>query len=401
MKIAELRLKKNLSRSPEQNFIPHPWFFKNSIEKIPENSESGIIAKLFDKSGNFICYGFFNPKSNICLRAVSWKENEFPDHDFICAKIATAYDFRKNLKINSDSFRLFFSESDGLPGLIIDKFANFAVIQTNTAAVDKIKNYIAEFIIKSFNIAGVIERNDCEIRSLEMLPIQKSLLRGENPPDDLIITENDSKFYVNLLNGQKTGFYLDQRDNRAELAKFAKPGMEILDAFCFCGAFSVYAARSAENLTLHLLDDSEFALKLAKKNLELNQINTNLTNFHRGNAFSILRKFRDSRKSFDMIILDPPKFAPTRKDSDKATRGYKDINLLAMKILRKNGILASFSCSSGISPEKFRQIIINAARDARREFKILKTLGHSADHPIPLNFPEAEYLKGLICKVEE
>ena len=253
--------------------------------------------------------------------------------------------------------------------------------------------------MKLCNFKGVIERNDCEIRNLEMLKPRKSILCGENPPEEIIITENGLHFSVNLLEGQKTGFYLDQRDNRAELAKFAKPDMEMLDTFCFSGAFSVYALNTVGKLNLNLLDESQNALNLAEKNLKHNKISPNSAKFYRADAFSMLRKFRDRGKKFDLIVLDPPKFAPTRKNADKASRGYKDINLLAIKLLQEVGILATFSCSSGISPEKFRQIVGSAAQDSGKELKILRTLGQGADHPVPLNFPEAQYLKGLICTI--
>ncbi len=400
MSIPEIRLKKKLMRDSTENSSIHPWIFSGAIATEPEGLLPGSMVKVFDLSAGFLGYGHYNPLSSIRVRIISRKEKDVPDIDFFKKKIVQAFELRKKSTIHSDSFRIIFSESDYLPGLVVDKFGDYAVMQTNSAGMDALKTELARIIADVCEVRGVVERNDCEIRKLEGLPLVKGLLFGEEPPDELIIEENGLNFAVSLLKGQKTGFFLDQRENRAAVANFARPGMKMLDAFCFSGAFGTYCASKGIS-SLHLLDESENALSLAKKNLGLNRFAGLEVNSHQGDAFSLLRKFRDSRTDFDFLVLDPPKFAPTRKDADRAARGYKDINILAMKLLRNGGYLATFSCSSGISRERFRDILFNAARDSAIDLVILATLGHAVDHPIRISFPESEYLKGFICEIRK
>ncbi len=399
MKTPEIRLGKTLRRDGRTGFTLHPWIFSGAVASAPADIPPGSLVKVFDAGGAFVCYGHYNGGSSIRVRAISQNEDEIPDLDYMAAKIARAAAFRRSLGFDSDSWRVVFSESDGLPGLVIDKFGDFAAMQTTTAGMDNLKVELADIAMRECGVRGIVERNDCEIRRLEGLPSKSGMLAGAEPPGELVITENKLKFAVNLLHGQKTGFFLDQRENRISLAKFARPGMELLDAFCFSGAFSVYCASRGLS-SLNLLDESADALDLARRNMSLNGFGALSVEYHKGDAFSLLRKFRDSRRSFDMVLLDPPKFAPTRKDAEKAERGYKDINLLGMKLLRDGGMLATFSCSSGISRERFRTILEHAARVYGREIAILATLGQGADHPVPLSFPEAEYLKGYVLRVQ-
>ncbi len=398
MKTPEIKLNKIIFDSKKKCSNIHPWFFSRAISNEPKDLKPGSLVKILDSVGSFVGYGHYNPLSSIRARVISFKEDEIPNTNFLENKISQAYAQRKNLNINSDSFRVVFSESDGLPGLVIDKFYDYAVIQTNTAGMDKMKTELASIIARVCEVSGVVERNDCEIRKLEGLSVSKGVLFGKEPPNEILINENGLKFAVSLLNGQKTGFFLDQRENRMAVANFAKPGMRILDAFCFSGGFGTYCAERGVS-SIHILDESEDSLALAKKNLDLNGFANIDLKSHRGDAFSILRTFRDSRIDFDIIVLDPPKFAPTIKDADKAERGYKDINLLGIKLVRDGGFLATFSCSSGISRERFRQILERAARDSCRKVAILATLGQPADHPISLSFPESEYLKGYILRI--
>ncbi|MEM4248286.1 MAG: class I SAM-dependent rRNA methyltransferase [Candidatus Nanoarchaeia archaeon] len=393
-------LSKRLIRDDEKH-IPflHPWIFSGAIAKFPENVVPGTIVRVLDSNEKFVGYGHFNPVSKIAIRLLSTHEDLFPNESYFASKITAAVNLRKSLPINSNARRLVYSESDCLPGLIVDQYADMLVIQTLTAGMDSIKNFIANTLVNILSPLAIIERNDCEIRKLEGLKPTKSILYGDkNALSEIEIFENGLKFVANPFYGQKTGFYMDQRDNRLRVKSFVRPNMEILDCFCCSGAFSVYCA-SAEKVSLTLLDESEEALNIAKKNLEINGIDTSKVIFTKGDAFKILRQFRDSRRSFDLIILDPPKFAPTASDADKACRGYKDINLLAMKLLRNGGILASFSCSSGVNRERFMSTIISAARDSGRKVQLLAELGQPPDHPIILSFPESAYLKGCICRI--
>ncbi len=292
---------------------------------------------------------------------------------------------------------MIFSEADYIPGLIVDKYGDYLVMQVLTAGIERVKNIIVSALLKLIGPSGVFERSDSATRELEGLEKRTKTLYGDSIPDSIIMNENDFKFLVNFKEGQKTGFYLDQRLNREAVSNFSK-GRRVLDCFSYSGAFSVYSlAHGAESSTL--IDSSKQALGLAQKNLGLNNLSDSKFKLVNEDVFKTLRKFRDCSDDFDLIILDPPKFAPTRAQRNKALRAYKDINLLGMKLLTRNGILATFSCSGGISQQDFRQIIFNAARDANREVQILTQLSQGSDHPIRLSCPETEYLKGFICRV--
>ncbi len=397
MDIPEVRLKRRLARYSGTGGY-HPWIFSGALANEPKDCHPGCVVKVIDDGGEFVCYGHYNPHSSIRVRMLTYSEDNLPDKEFIHAGISRAFEARKRLRISSDAFRVVFSESDGLPGLIVDKFGDYAVLQTSTAGMDSWKHETAGMLLEICEVRGVVERNDSHIRKLEGMPCTSGMLAGEEPPKGMLVEENKLKFEVDLLVGQKTGFYLDQRDNRAELAKFAMPGMEMLDAFCFSGGFALNCLRAGAAHAL-LLDESGESLETAQKNLSLNDIKPDAAEMLQGDAFSLLRKLRDEGRQFDMVVLDPPKFAPTRKDADKAERGYKDINVLGMKLLRPGGILATFSCSSGMPRERFREILRKSARDCGRDAAILATLGQPPDHPVRLAFPESEYLKGFICEI--
>ena len=390
-----------LSRKAERLYAGpggHPWIFSGSLSEEPEGCAPGSVVRVSGSDGAFLCFGHYNPLSSIRVRALTFSKDEFPDWRFFASRIRRAYESRTRLEIASDSFRAVFSESDGLPGLTVDKYGDFAVVQTSTAGMDAMKTDIARAVAEICEVRGVVEKNDCEIRRLEGLPELKGVLRGDSPPELITIKENGLDFLVSLLDGQKTGFYLDQRENRAAVARFAKEGMEILDVFCFSGGFSAGLLKSGANSTV-LLDDSAPALELALRNLEQNGITGGRAESVKGNAFEMLRKFRDQGRQFDMVVLDPPKFAPTIRDADRAERGYKDINIMGMKLLRPGGLLATFSCSSGMSRERFKDILRKAARDCGKDAAVILSLGQPPDHPCSLAFPESEYLKGFVCEI--
>ena len=393
-----VKLRKCLSGEKTPRCALHPWIFSGAIDHAPDNLPPGSTVRILDVKNNFIGYGHYNPLSKIRIRILSTDEDSLPDDEFIFGKIRNAVDARKKMKINSTAARMVFSESDFLPGLVADKYGDFASIQCLTAGMDLRKEMITRFMIETAGVSTVVERDDCEIRRHEGLPLVKGIMAGRTDVSTALrIEENGYTFFTDILQGQKTGFYMDQRENRCKVAQFATDGMDILDCFSFTGAFSVHTAPDARSLTL--IDESQAALGIAEKNLAENGFSAIQKEFICDNAFHHLRKMRDKALSFDMIILDPPKFAPGHAYAEKAAKGYKDINLLAMKLLRNNGILCTFSCSSAISRENLMDIIFMAARDCGVRVKILSIMGQSPDHPILLNFPESEYLKGYVCKI--
>ncbi len=390
----------NLKKSAD-SFIKrkHPWIFSGAIEKVEGNPTNGQTVRIFTSSKTQIGSGSFSPSSQIRVRVWSFDPEEIIDSDFFRRKISSASERRKQTIdiFKTNAYRIINSESDGLPGLIVDRYSDFLVCQFLSAGVEFNKEKIVEILDQVFNPAGIYERSDVEVRTKESLQPAKGLLKGNIPNDLIEVKENGLRFLIDIKEGHKTGFYLDQRDNRKLLIEFSK-GKNVLNCFSYTGGFSVYAlASGAEKITQ--VESSSSALELSIKNIELNNLNSSLVENINGDVFEVLRKFRDERKSFDLIILDPPKFAESSSQIQKASRGYKDINLLAIKLLNPGGILFTFSCSGHISQELFQKIVSDAALDSGREVKIIKQLSQSSDHPVSLNFPEGMYLKGLVCLV--
>jgi len=322
------------------------------------------------------------------------------DEVFIANKMRIAISLRNSQNLfNSDnnSCRLINAESDGLPGLIVDMYANFLVVQFLSAGPERLKDMIISNLISITGKENIYERSDVEVRNLEGLKPRKGMLSGKEPEGLIEIIENKKRFLVDVVNGQKTGFYLDQRDNRQAIKKYAT-NRQILNCFSYSGAFTVYALESGARYVTSI-ESSQEAIGLAKKNIVINDLPEDKISWINGDVFKELRLLRDKGLSFDMVILDPPKFAPTIAQVQSASRGYKDINLLAFKLLNPGGILATFSCSGGIDRLLFQKIIAGAALDANVDAKILEQLSQGADHPISLSFPEGAYLKGLLCQV--
>lgn len=392
-------LNKKIPSFEQTGQSPHPWIFRNSIKSVAGNPDEGDIVSVVDATADFIGYGHYSEIDGIAIRLISLKKEEYPDPAFITARINQAISFREKLsaRISSDCVRLVFAESDGLPGLIADKYGDLVAMQILTSGMEKIKSEIASCFIQA-GFKGVLEMQNRDSRQGETEDKGPLFSVGETGPENMIIEENGHKFNVNFSSGQKTGFFMDQRDNRQIVSRYVQPEMKILDCFSYTGAFSVYALKQAQASAL-LLDSSEEALAMAEKNLLLNGIDDSSFEIRKGDAFSLLREFRDRNLKFDLIILDPPKFAPYKSMAKKALRGYKDINVLAIKMLAEDGILATFSCSSGVSSTDFRQMLERSARDAGRNFKILEQFHQPPDHPIALNCPESEYLKGFMIQV--
>ncbi|HEY5731816.1 MAG TPA: class I SAM-dependent methyltransferase [Anaerolineales bacterium] len=381
----------------------HPWIFSGAIQKADEDIASGSTVDLLSSEKHFLARASYSPASQI--RARVWTFDDEPvDREFFRRGIRSAIATR-SLTFPSpltslpegegDSLRLIYAESDGIPGLIVDRYNEVLVMQCLTAGAEYWKETFADLLLEETGLSAIYERSDADVRGLERLEPRIGLLRGTISALQFPIVEHNLHFLVNLQHGHKTGFYLDQRKNRLRVRGLAKD-KDVLDCFCYTGGFTVNALAGGAKSVLSV-DSSADALELCKENIVQNDLPTDRYTALEGDVFQLLRKFRDEARSFDMIILDPPKFAPTSAHAEKATRAYKDINLLAFKLLRPGGILVTFSCSGGIDAGLFQKIVAGSALDAGVDAQIIAHLSQGADHPVSLHFPEGAYLKGLVC----
>ena len=373
----------------------HPWIFSGAIDRLTGDIEPGQTVDVLSARGEFLARAACSPLSQI--RARVWTFNdELVNADFFRGRIRSSIHSRdtSHLVQETDAYRLVYAESDGLPGLIVDCYAGTLVMQCLTTGAEHWRETFADLLLELTGLQDIYERSDADVRELEGLPLRAGPLRG-NPAGKLVITECGLRFMVDIAHGHKTGFYLDQRENHHHASILAR-GRQVLDCFCYTGGFTLNALAGGAKSVL-AVDASADALALAGGNLALNDLPTGQVEFLEGDVFQVLRKFRDEGRQFDMVILDPPKFAPTASQAAKAARGYKDINLLAFKLLRPDGILVTFSCSGGVDLALFQKIVASAALDAGVEAQIIKYVSQALDHPVALNFPEAAYLKGLIC----
>ena len=372
-----------------------PWIFSGAIQQADENIASGSTVDLLSSDKQFLARASYSPHSQIRARVWTF-EDEVVDKEFLRKRIKQALDTRSSF-FNDDieSFRLIYAESDSIPGLIVDKYNDVLVMQCLTAGAEYWKETFADLLLEETGLSTIYERSDADVRELEGLETKVGILRGELLDSQITITENNLNFKVNLAGGHKTGYYLDQRKNRLRIRELAK-NKDVLDCFCYTGGFTVNALAGGAKSVLSV-DSSADALEICKENIALNDLPADRHTSIEGDVFQLLRKFRDEARSFDMIILDPPKFAPTSSHAEKATRAYKDINLFAFKLLRPGGILVTYSCSGGVDAGLFQKIVAGAALDAGADAQIVEHLSQGADHPISLHFPEGAYLKGLAC----
>ncbi|MBF0226978.1 MAG: class I SAM-dependent methyltransferase [Desulfobacterales bacterium] len=376
----------------------HPWIFSGAIKKAEEKITKGEIVTVVTSDGKEIAKGSYSPESQIRIRIWTFDTSIEISKNFLKKRIIDAINFRKLLfqYKNVSAYRIINSESDLIPGLIVDKYEDFLVCQFLSAGVELFKSDIIQILSEIMPVSGIYERSDSEVRLKEGLKQTKGVLYGKEPPDIIQINENGLKFFVDIKDGHKTGFYLDQRDNRNYSSQFAK-NSEVLNCFSYTGGFSIYALNNGAKKVVNI-DTSNKALEIGLKNAEANKISLDCIENISGDVFHTLRKFRDSGRKFDLIILDPPKFADSAKNLQKAIKGYKDINWLAFKILKSYGTLMTFSCSGIVSPELFQSIIANSSLDANRNSVIIRHLFQASDHIVNLNFPEGAYLKGIIVK---
>ena len=367
---------------------------------------SGATVDLLSANGEFMARAAYSPSSQIRARVWTFDPSEQVDSDFFRRRLHRSITARSSLFPVLDSplsaLRLVHAESDGLPGLIVDRYADTLVVQFLSAGPEFWRETIVRLLLEETGLQSIYERSDADVRELEGMPVRVGPLHGtinhspQNPLWGLTILENDLKFNVNLETGHKTGFYLDQRLNRLRVRELAD-ARDVLDCFCYTGGFSVNALAGGAKSVLSV-DASSDALALCRENVTLNALSVSRHSIMEGDVFQLLRKFRDEASSFDLIVLDPPKFAPTAAQAEKAARGYKDINLLAFKLLRPGGYLVTFSCSGGVDAALFQKIVASAALDAGVYAQILEHLEQAPDHPVALHFPEGAYLKGLVCR---
>jgi 23S rRNA (cytosine1962-C5)-methyltransferase len=375
----------------------HPWVFSGAVAQVQGQPESGATLAIRAADGRFMGWGAYSPKSQIVARVWSWREEAPLGVGLLRERLSQALAMRARLVAEGQPARLVHAESDGLPGVIVDRYGDTIVLQLSSAGAEAWRDTLAGLLLELTGAQRVYERSDAEVLALEGMQPRAGPLRGEAPSDPLEIEEAGVKFLLSIATGHKTGFYLDQRENRALIRSLAG-GATVLDCFCYTGGFALSAlAGGAGHVTA--VEASGEALALARSNAQLNTFAADRCEWVEADVFQMLRRLRDQGRRFDLIVLDPPKFAPTAALAERAARGYKDINLLAFKLLAPGGLLATFSCSGGISRDLFQKIVAGAALDAGVDAQILRHLGAGLDHPVALSFPEGEYLKGLLCRI--
>lgn len=378
----------------------HPWAFSGAIARIQGPfPERGDVVDVQSASGEWLARGCWSDGSQIRVRLFTWNPHEPVDDALIRRRIERAIHGQRRLGMLTEdgACRLVYAESDGIPGLIVDYYAGFLVVQLLTQAMALRSAAITRILVETLAPRGIYERSDADVRDKEGLPPASGILWGEMPPERVRVRlPGDLWHTVDLCTGQKTGAYLDQAFNRLRVAVHCA-GAELLDCFCYTGGFTIAAARAGASHAI-AVDTSEAALNMLRDGLALNAVTIPVETVA-ADVFQLLRRYRDEHRRFNVIVLDPPKFAHTQAQIERATRGYKDINLLAMQLLRPGGVLATFSCSGLVSSDLFQKVVFGAALDARRDVQIIERLTQSPDHPVLLTFPEGEYLKGLICRV--
>lgn len=377
----------------------HPWIFSKAINKIKGKPMLGDTVDVFDSKGNWLAKGAYSPESQIRVRVWTFDESQEIDRDFFLKKLRQAQT-RRDWFIQQGGltgYRLIAGESDEMPGITIDKYDDYIVCQLLSAGAEFQRHTILSCLQELYPNCHVYERSDVDVRKKEGLQKQMGWLTEPQESTERIIEEHGIKIHVDVEQGHKTGFYLDQRDSRLAAGKYAKD-KTVLNCFSYTGTFSLHcAANGAKEVTN--VDVSQTALDLAKANLKLNGLENKNVNFIKADVFKLLRQYRDEGKKFDMIILDPPKFVESKQQLTSACRGYKDINMLAMQLLNPNGLLLTFSCSGLLDASLFQKVVADAALDANKRAYIVERLHQAADHPVSSNYPEGYYLKGLVCQV--
>ena len=387
----ELILKPGREKSVKRR---HPWIFSGAVARVTGDPESGETVQVVSHDGQPLAVAAWSPQSQIVARAWDWRMREIGP-EFFTERIGQALALRRDLLPGTGAMRLVHGESDGLPGVVIDRYGDVVVLQLSSAGAMRWRDAIAGAVETHAQPRTIFERSDSDVLALEGLAPQVAHLRGEPLPADVVVEEAGLKYRVDVAGGHKTGFYLDQRANRARVRALAA-GRDVLDCFCYTGGFALNAAAGGAR-SVTAVDSSGPALATLRANAALNELP--VPDAMEGDVFALLRGFRDRGRRFGLIVLDPPKFAPTAAHAERAARAYKDINLLAFKLLEPGGLLFTFSCSGGVDAALFQKIVAGAALDAGVDARIVERLGAGPDHPVALNFPEGDYLKGLVCRV--
>ena len=396
--MTELILKPGKERSLYRR---HPWIFEGSVARLNGRAKPGDTVDVLDADGRVLARAAWSPKSQIRARIWSFDSQTIIDDAFFKRRVADAVARRQAMPqlAGQEGMRLIHGESDGLPGVIADRYGDTICLQLTAAGPDKWRKAIVGALVKATGVARIYERSDSDVRGLEGLEPVTGWVHGEAPDTALSIDENGVRLGVDVVGGHKTGFYLDQRDNRL-LTRDLAAGKAVLNCFCYTGGFSLQALAGGAASTLSI-DSSGPALVGARANLAMNpQLDASRAEWLEADVFEALRVFRKEGRRFDLIVLDPPKFAPSAAHAERAARAYKDINLLGFRLLNPGGYLMTYSCSGGIGLELFQKIVAGAAVDAGRDARILRRLAAGPDHPIALHFPEGEYLKGLLVQAD-
>jgi len=386
-----MRLRDGRDRSLRRR---HPWVFSGAVASTKGKPQSGDVVSVVDHRGDFVAWAGYSPHSQIVGRVWSFDEHAVIDEAYVAARVTGAATRRTG--IASNAVRLVFAESDWLPGVIADRYADHVVMQVSSATAEPFRGAIADALASLPDVASVSERFDGDARRREGLGDRDALTRGMPPAGLVEIVEPAGRFLVDTHRGHKTGFYLDQRDSRAVVGR-ASEGRKVLNLFAYTGGFSIAAQRGGAQSVVNV-DSSQPALDMILRHEELNGCSA--SRCVNDNVFTYLRTLRDSEETFDLVVVDPPKLAPTAAQANKATRAYKDANLWSIRLLKPGGLLATFSCSGGIEAALFQKVVAGAAVDAGRDVEIIRVFGQPADHPVLMSFPESAYLKGLLCRVQ-
>ncbi|WP_312052663.1 23S rRNA (cytosine(1962)-C(5))-methyltransferase RlmI [Pantoea brenneri] len=389
-----------LAKGREKSLLRrHPWVFSGAVARMEGKAQLGETIDVCDSNGKWLARAAWSPQSQIRARVWSWQADESIDIAFFVRRFEQAQQWREWLAARDglDSYRLVAGESDGLPGVTIDRFGNFLVMQLLSAGAEYQRPAIISALQHCFPDCAIYDRSDVTVRKKEGLELAQGTVTGEIPPPLLPITEHGMKLLVDIQGGHKTGYYLDQRDSRLATRRYAKDA-RVLNCFSYTGGFAVSALMGGCKEVISV-DTSQDALDVARQNVELNQLDVSRARFERDDVFKLLRRYRDAGEKFDLIIMDPPKFVENKSQLMGACRGYKDINMLAIQLLNPGGILLTFSCSGLMATDLFQKIIADAALDAGHEVQFIEQFRQAADHPVIASYPEGLYLKGFACRV--
>ncbi|BEO41757.1 ribosomal RNA large subunit methyltransferase I [Serratia marcescens] len=389
-----------LAKGREKSLLRrHPWVFSGAVQRVEGKALCGETIDILDSQGKWLARGAYSPESQIRARVWTFQQDEEINIDFFIRRLQQAQSWRDWVaqRDGLDGYRLIAGESDGLPGITIDRFQNFLVLQLLSAGAEYQRPALLSALQHCYPECSIYDRSDVAVRKKEGLPLAQGPVLGDLPPELLPITEHGMKLLVDIQQGHKTGFYLDQRDSRLAARNYSA-GRRVLNCFSYTGAFAVSALMGGCAQVISV-DTSQAALDIARQNVELNKLDLNKAEFVRDDVFQLLRNYRAQGEKFDLIIMDPPKFVENKNQLASACRGYKDINMLALQLLNPGGILLSFSCSGLMPTDLFQKILADAAVDAGRDVQFIEQFRQAADHPVIATYPEGLYLKGFACRV--